>query len=216
MATTTNYGWTTPNDTDLVKDGAAAIRTLGSSIDTTVFANAGASIAKSIVDAKGDIIAATADDVVARLAVGANGTVLTAASGETTGLKWAAPGAPASGRSFVAANESTSSTSYTNLTTTQSVTLTTGTKVLVLWASNHNPNTAGAQARSSIEISGATTAAPADAIATLKTTTDSFRVANVSLLTCTAGSNTFTLKWKVTAGSVFANDRELIVIDLGS
>jgi len=35
MATTTNYGWTTPDDTSLVKDGAAAIRTLGSSIDTT-------------------------------------------------------------------------------------------------------------------------------------------------------------------------------------
>ena len=35
MATTTNYGWTTPDDTDLVKDGAAAIRTLGSSVDTT-------------------------------------------------------------------------------------------------------------------------------------------------------------------------------------
>lgn len=35
MATTTNYSWTTPDDTDLVKDGAAAIRTLGSSIDTT-------------------------------------------------------------------------------------------------------------------------------------------------------------------------------------
>jgi hypothetical protein len=37
MATTTNYSWTTPDDTDLVKDGAAAIRTLGSAIDTTVF-----------------------------------------------------------------------------------------------------------------------------------------------------------------------------------
>jgi hypothetical protein len=37
MATTTNYSWTTPNDTDLVKDGAAAIRTLGSAIDSTVF-----------------------------------------------------------------------------------------------------------------------------------------------------------------------------------
>jgi hypothetical protein len=36
MATTTNYSWTTPDDTDLVKDGAAAIRTLGSSADTTV------------------------------------------------------------------------------------------------------------------------------------------------------------------------------------
>jgi hypothetical protein len=35
MATTTNYGWTTPDDTALVKDGAAAIRTLGTSIDTT-------------------------------------------------------------------------------------------------------------------------------------------------------------------------------------
>ena len=35
MATTTNNSWDTPDDTDLVKDGAAAIRTLGSSIDTT-------------------------------------------------------------------------------------------------------------------------------------------------------------------------------------
>jgi hypothetical protein len=35
MATTTNYGWTTPDDTALVKDGASAIRTLGSSVDTT-------------------------------------------------------------------------------------------------------------------------------------------------------------------------------------
>ncbi len=36
MATTTNNGWTTPDDTDLVKDGALAIRTLGSAIDTSV------------------------------------------------------------------------------------------------------------------------------------------------------------------------------------
>ena len=35
MATTTNYGWTTPDDTALVSQGAAAIRTLGSSVDTT-------------------------------------------------------------------------------------------------------------------------------------------------------------------------------------
>jgi hypothetical protein len=35
MPNTTNYNWVTPADTDLVKDGAAAIRTLGSSIDTT-------------------------------------------------------------------------------------------------------------------------------------------------------------------------------------
>jgi hypothetical protein len=35
MATTTNFGWETPDDTDLVKDGAAAMRTLGNSIDTS-------------------------------------------------------------------------------------------------------------------------------------------------------------------------------------
>ena len=36
MPTTSNFGWTTPADTDLVKDGAAAIRTLGNGIDTSL------------------------------------------------------------------------------------------------------------------------------------------------------------------------------------
>lgn len=90
MATTTNYGWTTPDDTALVKDGAAAIRTLGTSIDTTTFNNASAAVAKTIVDAKGDLIAATAADTVARLAVGTNGQFLTADSTAATGLKWSA------------------------------------------------------------------------------------------------------------------------------
>jgi hypothetical protein len=36
MATTTNFGWTTPNDTDLVKDGAAAIRTALNGVDTSL------------------------------------------------------------------------------------------------------------------------------------------------------------------------------------
>ena len=35
MPTTSNFGWTTPADTDLVKDGAAAIRTLGNGVDTS-------------------------------------------------------------------------------------------------------------------------------------------------------------------------------------
>jgi hypothetical protein len=48
-------------------------------------------IPATIVDAKGDIIAATAADAVSRLAVGSNNQVLTADSSTATGLKWAAP-----------------------------------------------------------------------------------------------------------------------------
>ena len=89
MATSPIYSWPEPDNTDLVKNGALAIRTLGDAIDTTM----GTMVAKTIVDAKGDIIAATAADTVSRLAVGANNTVLTADSSTATGLKWATAGA---------------------------------------------------------------------------------------------------------------------------
>lgn len=49
---------------------------------------AGGGIAATIVDAKGDLIAATAADAVARLAVGTNGQLLVADSAQTTGLRW--------------------------------------------------------------------------------------------------------------------------------
>jgi hypothetical protein len=83
MATTTNYSWSTPDDTALVKDGAAAIRSLGTAIDTTVFTNAGAAINKSLVDAAGDLIYGTADNTVARLAIGTANQVLKVNSGAT-------------------------------------------------------------------------------------------------------------------------------------
>ena len=114
MPTTSNFGWTTPADTDLVKDGAAAIRTLGNGIDTSLvdlkggttgqvlakasnndldftWATDASGIPATIFDAKGDLIAASAADTAARLAVGTNGQVLTADSTTATGLKWATP-----------------------------------------------------------------------------------------------------------------------------
>ncbi len=113
MATTTNFGWETPDDTDLVKDGALAMRTLGNAIDaslvdlkggttgqvlsktsntdmdfTWVTSDDANAIQNAIVDAKGDLITATAADTPARLAVGSNGDTLVADSAATTGLRW--------------------------------------------------------------------------------------------------------------------------------
>jgi hypothetical protein len=48
-------------------------------------------VGNALVDAKGDLVTATADNTPARLAVGSNGQVLVAASGESTGLIWQGP-----------------------------------------------------------------------------------------------------------------------------
>jgi len=84
MATTTNYGWTTPDDTALVKDGAAAIRTLGSSVDTTTKAlNPSTTL--------GDIeYRSSTANTNTRLGVGSTGQVLTVAGGVPS---WATPSA---------------------------------------------------------------------------------------------------------------------------
>lgn len=85
MATTTNYGWTTPDDTALVKDGAAAIRSLGTSIDTTT---------KNLnpETTLGDIAyRSSTANTKTRLGIGTTGQVLTVASGVPS---WATPASP--------------------------------------------------------------------------------------------------------------------------
>lgn len=106
MATTTNYSWTTPDDTGLVKDGASAIRSLGTAIDTTVFNNASAAVPKTIIDAKGDLIVGSAADTAVRFAVGTNGQVLKADSTTSTGLAW---GSSAGGLTYITTSSFSSS-----------------------------------------------------------------------------------------------------------
>jgi hypothetical protein len=75
MATTTNYGWTTPDDTALVKDGAAAIRTLGTSIDTTT-KNLNPSTTLGDIEYR-----SSTANTNTRLGIGSSGQVLTVAAG---------------------------------------------------------------------------------------------------------------------------------------
>lgn len=82
MANTTNYNWETPDDSDLVKDGAAAMRTLGSSIDTTVKA-------LNPETTLGDIsYRSSTSNTNTRLAIGSSGQVLTVNGGVPA---WASP-----------------------------------------------------------------------------------------------------------------------------
>jgi hypothetical protein len=216
MATTTNYGWTTPDDTSLVKDGAAAIRTLGSSVDTTTKAlNPSTTL--------GDVeYRSSTANTNTRLPIGATGQVLTVAGGVPT---WAAAaGFAPTASTVITANESTTSNSYTALTTAQSVTVTTGTKALVILTSRIFPNADRRAGYLSFTVSGATTLAASDENSLYFTTgtaaspADGYRASVVIYLTgLTAGSNTFNIRAKTTDGVTtnFSN-RQIIVADMGS
>jgi len=117
MATTTNYAWETPDDTDLVKDGAAAIRTLGSSVDTTTKAlNPSTTL--------GDIEyrSATANTNT-RLGIGTTGQVLAVSGGVPA---WTTPAVSASGLNLITptsiANSGGSASLTGALTTASAVT----------------------------------------------------------------------------------------------
>jgi len=113
---TTPFSWQMPTASDLVTDLPADFETFGQAVATSMADLLGGTtgqvlskasntdmdftwvaqddsnaIQNAIVDAKGDLIAATAADTPARLAVGTNGQVLTADSTAATGLAWATP-----------------------------------------------------------------------------------------------------------------------------
>jgi len=83
MATTTNFNWSTPDDTALVKDGAAAIRTLGSSIDTTMVDLKGGTTGqflKKNTNTDMDFVWANAPGKVLQVVYGSNSTSTTSTS----------------------------------------------------------------------------------------------------------------------------------------
>lgn len=103
MATTTNFGWETPDDTDLVKDGAAAIRTALGGVDTSFVDLKGGTTGQVLAKASntdldfvwsadaagmtnpmtttGDTIYSSSGSTPARLGIGSTGQVLTVAGG---------------------------------------------------------------------------------------------------------------------------------------
>jgi hypothetical protein len=122
MATTTNYSWSTPDDTALVKDGALAIRTLGSSVDTTV-KNLNPETTTGAISYRG----ITANQKTA-LPIGTAGQVLTVNSGATA-PEWKDAPAVTPAKNFIinggfnVAQRGTSFTSTSNLNNDDAYTL---------------------------------------------------------------------------------------------
>ena len=130
MATTTNYGWTTPDDTALVKDGAAAIRTLGSSVDTTT-KNLNPSTTLGDIEYR-----SSSANTNTRLGIGTTGQVLTVAGGVPT---WASPAGGGKVLQVVSATTTTSTTiatgSFTDTTLTATITPTSATSTILVLVS---------------------------------------------------------------------------------
>ncbi len=155
-----------------------------------------------------------------RLGVGSTGQVLTVAAGVPS---WATPssGIPNSNVSFVSGSQAVTGTSYVDLTTVQNVTVTTGTKALVVFSCQFENGASSLEAYMSFGVTGATTSAATDARA-IKLYTGAF--AWVGTLTqgfiitgLTAGSNTFTTKYRMQGGgSMGFSNRYISVIDMGS
>ena len=132
MATTTpNFGWAVPTSSDLVKNGATAIETLGDSIDA------------SLVDLKG----------------GTTNQVLAKNSNTDMDFKWVTPAAGGGGKVLQVVTATTSTSTSTNTSTpadtslTATITPTASTsKILVLVSQGHYFIKSGAQAAAGLRI----------------------------------------------------------------
>jgi hypothetical protein len=123
------------------------------------------------------------------------------------------------GDAEVATTESTASTSYTNLATTgPGTSRTTGTKALVLLGAAMRVNSADARVFMSIEVTGATAVSATDSLSINMTmpTASTFSEVGHHLFysSLTAGVNTFTAKYRTTAGTADFARRRILVIPL--
>lgn len=83
---------------------AASLTHLETQYDEAMAETLTRDIQKSIVDVKGDLIVATSDNTVSRVAVGSNGQVLIADSSQAAGVRWGAGGGGASAVPFITPN----------------------------------------------------------------------------------------------------------------
>jgi hypothetical protein len=209
MATTTpNFGWAVPTSTDLVKDGAVAIETLGDSIDA------------SLVDLKG----------------GTTGQVLSKATNTNMDFTWVTPSAGGGGKVlqvvFASTNSGTtnSTNTYADTALTGSITPSASTSrvlVLVTMAGLQKSSGNSGNALGLRVLRGATTIHETDALMMLNSTAQevwgtSF-AANIVDSPATTSSTTYKVQLKnlfngasVSAGYGNNNASTITLIEIGA
>lgn len=162
-------------------------------------------ILESIVNAKGDLIAATGADTVARVAVGANGRVLMADSGAATGVAWKVGAAGATNELTTSQSGGTGFSFIDLATVGAAVTVDVGPLgvALVTFRSDANDGGTAAEGHISFAISGANTRAAGATAASIarmdSPSVDSLH--GVEVVTgLTPGSTTFTMKYRSNSG----------------
>ena len=119
---------------------------------------------------------------------------------------------------FTGVNESTATTTFTDLATVgPSLSATTGTRALIMIGCNASNNIAGLASRMVVAVTGATTIAAADANGFLQESgniSDAFQWTYCFIMTgLTGGSNTFTAKYRTSAGGgVSTFDNRLLCV----
>ena len=170
----------------------------------------------------GDMVYSSSGSTPARLGIGSTGQVLTVAAGIPS---WgSAPSSSAANASaLTTGSQTTTSGSYTGLTTATAVTVTTGTKALVIITTEMSHSTNSEQLWASWAVSGATTSASADSRSVFLETPSTGTLPRVQTFTrgyiqtgLTAGSNTFTMQFKVGGGTGVFGNRSISVVDMGS
>jgi hypothetical protein len=241
---TTNFGWQMPTATDLVTDLPADFDVFGQAVDTDFVGLKGGTTGQVLAKASGtdldfvwsadaagmtnpmtttgDTIYSSSGSTPARLGIGSTGQVLTVAAGVPS---WSSVAAiPTNGQTQVLTSQGTTSSSFTDLATVQAVTVTTGTRALIILSALATTPSPGdtSRIRMGFAVSGASTIAASNDYALMWEGNNipyyDFGGGTSFIITgLTAGSNTFTAKFSSDLGAnALWEDRRLAVIDMGS